>query len=146
MFLDKGLEQASKLLIDNDTVNLAKIENVVNIGLLQPVVNRDYDTAGSGNAVDGLEEGRRIGRENTDAEVVVLLQVVSQSPSTIGKLAIRALENDAIGGDVVDCLGIWLDGGSSLEEEGRGEVMDMCRDSGLREQMAENGTDTGRRP
>lgn len=120
-------QQALKLLIDDDAVHLGKLKDVGNIIFLEPIVGRHDDTPRGHDAVDGLEEGRRVGGEDADAAVALLLEEVGQAPGAVGKGRVGAAEGDAVGGDVEDGVGVGLNGGGALEEEGWGEVVNVRR-------------------
>lgn len=138
MLLLELIQQMNKLMIDNDAVDLSKLKDVGNVVRLQPVVGGRNHCTSRRDAVDGLEESGRIGRENANALEAVLFQIIGQTSGAIGEFLVGAVQNGAVGGDVIDCLGIRLNGCSALEEECWRQMMDVRRRSLVRNEMAEN--------
>ena len=138
MSLLERIQQMDKFLIDNDAVDLGKLKDVGNIVRLQSIVcGRNHGTCRR-YAIDGLEKSRRIGRKNANALEAVLFQIIGQTSGAICEFLVGAVQNGAIGGDVVDCLGIGLNGCSALKEECRRQMMDVRRRSLMGNEMAEN--------
>lgn len=138
MLLLEQIQQVNKLVIDNDAVDLSKLKDVGNVVRLQPVVGGRNYSPSRRDAVDGLEKGGRVGRENANTLEAVLFQIVGQASGAIGEFLVGAVQDGAVGGDVIDCLGIRLNGCSTLEEEGRRQMMDVRRRSLMGDEMAEN--------
>lgn len=138
MFLFELIQQMNKLMIDNDAVDLCKLKDVGNVVRLQPVVGGRNHCTSRRNAVDGLEESGRVGRENAYALKAVLFQIIGQASGAIGEFLVGAVQDGAVGGDVIDCLGIRLNGCSALEEERWRQVVNVRRRSLMGDEMAEN--------
>lgn len=88
------LEQIQKMdifVIDDDAVDLGKLKDVGNIVRLQSVVCRRNNGTRRRDTVDGLEESRRIGRENANALEAVLFQIISQASGAVGKFLVGAV-------------------------------------------------------
>lgn len=125
MLLCELLQQANKLLIDDNAIDLGKVEYVGNVVLLEPIVDGDKDAPGRGHAKNGIEEGRSVGCQDTNTSKAMLDQVIRKTPGTVCELAIGAAQGGAVGGDVDDGLCIGLDGGSALKEVGWGQLVDV---------------------
>lgn len=136
MSLLEQIQKANKLMIDNNAINLGKLEYVSNVIWLQSVVCRHNNTARGRDAVDGFEKSRRIGRENANAFQAMLFQIVGQAPGAIGEFLIGPVQYRAVGGDVEDGLGIGLDGSGALQEKGWRQLVDVRRRRVLGDEMA----------
>jgi len=66
----------------------------------------DIDRPGRCDTKDGLEKGRRVGRQNADSSVAMVAKVICQSSRTVGGFLIRALEDLVVRCDVVYCNGL----------------------------------------
>lgn len=138
MFLLELIQHMDKLVIDNDAVDLCKLKDVGNVVRLQPVVRGRNHCTSRRDAVDGLKKRRRVGRENANALEAVLFQIIGQASGAIGEFLVGAVQDGAVGGDVIDCLGIRLNGCSALEEECWRQMVNVRRRSLVRNEMAEN--------
>lgn len=125
MALSEVVEQGDIFGIDNDGVDLSKVEDVRHVVGFEAIVDRHKDASSRDNAEDGLEERRSIGGEHTNTLQAVLEEVVGQTAGAVGKVGVCAGEGLAIGGDVVNCLRVRLNGGSTLEEKGGREVVEV---------------------
>lgn len=138
MLLLELIQQMNKFMINNDAVDLCKLKDVGNVVRLQPVVGGRDHSPSRRDAIDGLEESGRVGRENTNALEAVLFQIIGQASGAVGEFLVGAVQDGAVGGDVIDCLGIRLNGCSALEEECWRQMMNVRRWSLMGNEMAEN--------
>lgn len=138
MPLLEQIQKVNKLVVDNDAVNLSKLKYVGNVIWLQSVVCRRNNTARGWDAIDGLEEGRRVGGEDANALQAVLFQIVGQASGTIGKFLVGPVQYRAVGGDVKNGLGVGLNGCGALKEEGWRQLVNVRRRGVLGDEMAEN--------
>lgn len=144
--LPELLQQRLELAVDNHAVHLCEVQDIVDILLIEAVIHRHTDSPSSRDAVDALEEGRGVGGQDADALEGVLEEVVREAARAVGELRVGAAQLAAAGGDVVDGLGIGLDGGGAREEEGRREVVDVRgRRLGGGEEVVEDGAEAGGR-
>ncbi|CRK30502.1 hypothetical protein BN1708_005159 [Verticillium longisporum] len=125
MGLFEVIEEMGKLGVDDDGVDLSKVKDVVDVIGLQSVIDGDIDAASGCNAEDGLEKGWCVGGQDADATEAMLDEVVRQTTSAVGKLAVGPTKGLAIGRHVKDGFSIRLNGGSALEKEGGRELVDV---------------------
>lgn len=120
------LHERQELLVHNNHLGLGVVEYISDVIFLESVVYRcpraspsadyyeigslvlhtDVDCARRGNAEDRLQESGRVGTENPDSFVAVLLQVVGETPGSVGGLEVGSPQNLVVCCDVVDCLGL----------------------------------------
>lgn len=118
-------QEALKLLVDDDTVNVGEVEDVFDIVLLEAVIGRYHDSSSSNDAIDSFEEGGRVRRQNSYALESMLLQVVGQTSCLIGELLVGTANGDSIGSDMQHSVGIRLNCGCALEEESWRQVVNV---------------------
>lgn len=119
------VEQGDKLMVDDDGINLGKVEYVGDVIRLQSVVDAHVDPASGSNAKNGLEEGGGVGSQNPDPLEAMFLQIVGEAARSVGKLDVRPSQSPAVRRYVKDGFSIWFNCRGTLEEECRGELVNV---------------------